>query len=35
MDTLILLLPTLMVVGLFWMRWWISHPLHNNLESIP
>jgi hypothetical protein len=32
-DILILLLPILLVLGLYWMRWWFIHPVPTGLEA--
>ncbi len=32
---LILLLPVLLVIGLYWMRWWYIHPVPTGLETPP
>jgi hypothetical protein len=34
-DILILVLPVLLVIGLYWMRWWFIHTVPNGLESPP
>ncbi|HVM73007.1 MAG TPA: hypothetical protein VMT91_14680 [Anaerolineales bacterium] len=34
-NTLILCLPALLVIGLYWMRWWLIHTVPTGLESPP
>ena len=34
-DSLMLFLPLLLIVGLYWMRWWAIHPPRTWRESIP
>ena len=34
-DILILFLPALLVIGLYWMRWWFIHTVPSGLETPP
>jgi hypothetical protein len=34
-NILILVLPILLVIGLYWMRWWFIHPVPTGLETPP
>jgi hypothetical protein len=34
-SILILFLPVLLVIGLYWMRWWFIHTVPTGLETPP